>query len=88
MEHYSGKSPIEQSMPAGDDGGASSSISSPKHGTPNIIEDSTTATTVEDVDESKKGWTAYFRTRDFYIVLVLGYAPIHVILATLAFTDD
>lgn len=70
------KGPVERSiMPAGTDGGAPSGTSSPMiHGTPNIIEDSATATAVEDVDESKKGWAAYFRTRDFYIVLVLGYA--------------
>jgi len=29
---------------------------------------------IEDIDESKKGWFAYFRTRNFYIVFVLGYA--------------
>ena len=29
---------------------------------------------IEDIEESKKGWFAYFRTRNFYIVLVLGYA--------------
>ena len=29
--------------------------------------------TVEDIEESKKGWFAYFRTKQFYIVLLLGY---------------
>ena len=28
--------------------------------------------TVEDVSEEKKGFFAYLKTRDFYIVLVLG----------------
>ncbi|KAL8827660.1 MAG: hypothetical protein Q9191_003054 [Dirinaria sp. TL-2023a] len=82
------KGPIEQSiMPAGADGGEPSSTSSPIiHGTPNIIEDSATPTAVEDVDESKKGWTAYFRTRDFYIVLVLGQVLAICLTATNTFT--
>lgn len=29
--------------------------------------------TVEEIEESKRGWFAYFKTKDFYIVLVLGY---------------
>lgn len=86
MEHYSAKGPIERSMPAGNDGAGSASTSSPIHGTPNIIEDPATATTVEDVDESKKGWTAYFRTRDFYIVLVLGQVLALCLTATNTFT--
>lgn len=82
------KGPIEQSiMPAGADGAEPSSSSSPIiHGTPNIIEDSATPTAVEDVDESKKGWTAYFRTRDFYIVLVLGQVLAICLTATNTFT--
>ena len=31
--------------------------------------------TIDAVDDSKKGFFAYFKTRDFYIVLVLGYFP-------------
>ena len=30
-------------------------------------------TTVGEIEESEKGWFAYFKTRDFYIVLALGY---------------
>ena len=29
--------------------------------------------TVEEIEGSKRGWFAYFKTKDFYIVLVLGY---------------
>lgn len=28
---------------------------------------------VEEIELSEKGWLAYFKTRNFYIVLVLGY---------------
>lgn len=28
---------------------------------------------VEEIEASEKGWLAYFKTRNFYIVLVLGY---------------
>lgn len=28
---------------------------------------------VEVIEASEKGWLAYFKTRNFYIVLVLGY---------------
>ena len=31
--------------------------------------------TIDAVDDSKKGLFAYFQTKDFYIVLVLGYLP-------------
>lgn len=32
-------------------------------------------TTVEALANRKKGWFAYVRTKDFWIVLVLGYVP-------------
>lgn len=28
---------------------------------------------VEEIEASEEGWLAYFKTRNFYIVLVLGY---------------
>ncbi|KAL8827667.1 MAG: hypothetical protein Q9170_006925, partial [Blastenia crenularia] len=53
--------------------------SKPFHGAPEIVDakDGTNGseeavTTVEQIEESKKGRFAYFKTRDFYIVLVLG----------------
>ena len=32
--------------------------------------------TIDDVREEKKGWFAYLKTRDFYILLALGYVLI------------
>ena len=46
------------------------SVSEENHGTGLGAENG--GTTVEGIVESKKGWLAYFKTRDFYIVLVLG----------------
>lgn len=34
-----------------------------------------TPASVEEIEASGKGWLAYFKTRNFYIVLVLGYVP-------------
>ena len=49
------------------------------HGNPEItdIKDDTNdpdgaVTTIDELEASKKGRFAYFKTRDFYIVLVLG----------------
>ena len=51
------------------------------HGAPELIE-TEGRTTVEEIEESKKGWFAYLKTRDFYIVLVLGYVY-HLLLVVL-----
>lgn len=32
--------------------------------------------TVEEIEETEKGWFAYFMTRNFYIVLLLGHVPL------------
>lgn len=32
--------------------------------------------TIDEIEASKKGMFAYFMTKDFYIVLVLGYDPV------------
>lgn len=32
-----------------------------------------TPAAVDEIEASGKGWLAYFKTRNFYIVLVLGY---------------
>ena len=75
------KTSIGQTVPAEDDNGVSSSLSSPVHGAPEVIgvKESGDPTaqqsepiTVEEIDESKQGWIAYLTTRNFYIVLVLG----------------
>ena len=79
MAHSSGKPPLEQVLPAPAEN-ESSSASSPVHGAPELIGmkgasvAQTSRADVEEIDESKKGWFAYFRTRNFYIVLILGYA--------------
>ena len=79
MAHSSGKPPIEQVLRAPAEN-ESSSASSPVHGAPELIEGKgapgaqAPRADVEEIDASKKGWFAYFRTRNFYIVLVLGYA--------------
>lgn len=39
---------------------------------PNGLYDATPPS-VEEIEASEKGWLAYFKTRYFYIVLVLGY---------------
>lgn len=60
-------------------GASPSSVAAPVHGAPELLEGIGTtdgydglATPVDAVDDSKTGWFAYVRTRDFYIVLLLG----------------
>ena len=76
MDHYGAKGPIEHVVPTGNEDGAASSTLSPING--NIAENPATDTMVDHVDKRKEGWTAYFRTKDFYLVLVLGYASVRV----------
>ena len=47
------------------------------HGAPEIVDYNGNHTynggvTAEDIDESKEGWFAYIKTKDFYVVLLLG----------------
>ncbi|KAI1921825.1 hypothetical protein LOZ12_005182 [Ophidiomyces ophidiicola] len=44
-------------------------------------------TAAEAVDSSKKGYFAYFRTREFYVVLLLGQVLALCITATNTFTN-
>lgn len=72
MERHDGKSVVTESYaprPARTDSDHSSGAGS-AHGT---LEDTAAVTTVEELQATKKGWFAYFKTRDFYIVLALGY---------------
>lgn len=77
MERQDSKGPTKQVLAAGND---SSSLSSPARDASELtgVKDGpgaqASAVDVEEIDESKKGWFAYFRTRNFYIVLVLGYS--------------
>ncbi|KAL8905835.1 MAG: hypothetical protein Q9171_006519 [Xanthocarpia ochracea] len=62
----------------------------PAHGAPEVTgidEDTAAVTTVEEVEASKKGWFAYFKTRDFYIVLVLGQILALCITSTNTFSS-
>ncbi len=50
------------------------------HGTPEVVRDigntnfpEAAVTSVDELEASKKGRFAYFKTKEFYIVLVLGY---------------
>ena len=76
MERHSGKTNIaEHHAPADVEAPSPSSV---EHGAPEIVGFTNdipegAVTTVEELEKSKQGWLAYFQTRDFYIVLVLGY---------------
>ena len=66
MEAQVGKSStIEQVAPIDYDGkGLTSSHSSPVHAQPE--------TTADEIEEGKAGWFTYLKTRNFWIVLLLG----------------
>lgn len=53
-----------------DDKGLPSSSSSPVDASPHVTGDETT---VEALEEGKGGWFSYLKTRNFWIVIVLGY---------------
>ena len=76
-----GKTPVANTVPALETKGSPSSSTAPVHGPPEIVYNENTqganrveGFTAEEIDESKKGWFAYFGTKDFYVVLLLGYA--------------
>ncbi|KAL8691547.1 MAG: hypothetical protein Q9224_004154, partial [Gallowayella concinna] len=77
MDGHDGKSGATEHYtpaPAGKDSPNSTEVR-PVHGVPEVTginEDAAAVTTIEEVEASKKGWFAYFKTRDFYIVLLLG----------------
>lgn len=71
IEHYT-PAPAEQTSPFPN--GAK-----PVHGAPEVTgvkDDASPAdnivASVEDIEASRRGWFAYVKTRDFYIVLLLG----------------
>lgn len=78
------KTPTDQALPADKETGASSKASSPVHGAPELVRDGSGAqgleTDVEEIDESKKGLSAFLRTRNFWFVLVLGYVACMLVL--------
>lgn len=76
MDHIGAKAPTEQVRTKEEE---STNTPSPVHGAPEIIRVNDALGTqaavadIEEIEEREKGWFAYFRTRNFYIVLVLGY---------------
>ena len=74
-----GASTVESTNLEGDANALQSSGPSPVHAAPELIGvtntrgDGQPERTVEEVEGSKTGWFAYFKTKDFYLVLVLGY---------------
>ena len=79
MDTLHGKTAVANTVSAGGNGGSPPSSTAPVHGAPQVADADhgdgpyrDGEVTVEEIDESKKGWFAYFQTRDFYIVLLLG----------------
>ena len=78
MEYYDGKGAPERVLPAGDDVAATTCASPVDDAAPELIgvndgSQTGVVTTIDEIEGSKKGWFAYFGTRNFWIVLVLGY---------------
>ena len=88
-----GVAPHEVAVASGNDetkGGVfTGANTTPQHGEPQVIGagdnssgDGSNEPTVEDLEAGKKGWFAYLRTRNFYVVLVAGFVfsfPFHMI---------
>lgn len=83
MATHDGKGGVTERHAPAADGPVSPSSSEPKpvHGAPEVvvINDDASApegavTTIDELEASTRGRFAYFKTREFYIVLVLGYA--------------
>lgn len=77
MDTSDGKGATGRVLPTNEHAPASRSSSPVPHGAPEVINvhDGLHAgpdTTIDEIEESKKGWFAYFTTRNFWIVLVLG----------------
>ncbi|MCJ1362047.1 hypothetical protein MMC16_001149 [Acarospora aff. strigata] len=71
--------------------GLQSSSLSPAHGAPEVVGGTNGhgfghERTVDEIEASKTGWFAYFKTKDFYIVLVLGQVLALCITATNTFS--
>ena len=83
MDSSYGKGAANQQVLPADDGQlATSSESSPvTHGAPEIIgvldrSGGGGDSAIDEIEESKTGWFAYFTTRNFWIVLALGYGAL------------
>ena len=70
MEHYK-RASAEETRPTS----AQGVKALPSHGAPEVAGGNGidgAGPSVEEIDNSRRGWFAYFKTRDFYIVLILG----------------
>lgn len=45
--------------------------------TPELTDSSSEEVPADQLDKQKGGWLAYFKTKEFYIILVLGYVLLH-----------
>ena len=76
-----GQTAVANTVPAGEIRNLPSDSTVPVHGPPEVVGTyngkgaSREDVVVDEIDESKKGWFAYLKTKNFYIVLVLGYKP-------------
>ncbi|KAL8770559.1 MAG: hypothetical protein Q9209_003815 [Squamulea sp. 1 TL-2023] len=92
MDGHDGKSGATEHCAPATAGNVSPTSSSvrPAHAPPEVTgtnDETTAVTTVEEVEASKKGWFAYFKTREFYIVLVLGQILALCITSTNTFSS-
>lgn len=72
MESHHGKtSAIEQVDDRGD--GTTSNSPVGEYAAPEVVGMST----ADEIEEGNKGWFAYIKTRNFWIVLLLGYIITH-----------
>ncbi|KAL8692813.1 MAG: hypothetical protein Q9218_002228 [Villophora microphyllina] len=84
VEHYT-PAPAEQGSPSSGD-------ATPLHGTPKITDiqgddSEENPVTIDELQASRKGRFAYFKTKDFYIVLVLGQVLALCITSTNTFSS-
>ncbi len=81
MDYPGGKTAVDSVTPADQTEWSSACPSPPgEHAAPHLVGANggsvggrEAPTSVEEIEATEKGWFAYFRTRNFYVVLVLGY---------------
>ena len=72
LEPHAKTTAIDQVASIEDDDKVSPSSSSmPGHTASEVVG----RTTADEIEEGKEGWFSYLKTRNFYIVMLLGYAP-------------
>lgn len=89
MDSHNGKSSaIEQTNPIiADTKGLPSTSSFPVHAAPEVIgigdgaEGESARENADEMQANKEGWFAYLKTRNFYLVLLLGYGILKFLLS-------